>query len=105
MSNDNVHLMIEKLDTIQEDMVKLQGQFRYEALTKLDLVFDAIIQLSKATVEKLERTEGKLDEVIECTRLKEQKPIVFNRVGNGGVRKRKTPKRKAKDEAKRRLKS
>lgn len=45
MSNDNVHLRIEKLDTIQEDMVELLGKFRYEALTKLDLVYVAIILL------------------------------------------------------------
>jgi hypothetical protein len=37
--------------------------------------------------------------------LKEQKPIVLKRVGQGGVHKRKTLKRKAKDEAKRQLKS
>ena len=104
MSNDNVHLMIEKMYTIREDMVELLAQLREEVLTKLETVFGAVIQFREGSEGKLESIEGKLDEVIEGTRLKEQKPIALIRVGQGGIRKRKTPKRKAKDEAKKRLK-
>jgi hypothetical protein len=73
--------------------------------TKFYAVLDEVIQLKRETNGKLERTEGKLDEVIECTRLKEQKPIVLNRVKKGAIHKRKTLKRKANDEANKRLKS
>lgn len=107
MSNDNVHLMIEKRDTLQENINKLLVQFTLSRLTKLELVLDAVNQLRHETDGKLKRTSVKLDEVIECTRLKVQKPIALKRVGQGGARKsleRKSLKRKAKDEAKRRLK-
>lgn len=89
MSNDNVHLRFEKMDAIREDMVGLLAQLRDEMWTKFDAVLDKVIILNRKTKEKLERTEGKLDEVIQCTRLKEQKPIVLNRVKKGGLHKRK----------------
>lgn len=37
MSNDNVHLMIENMDTIRNDMFELLGQFRFESGTNIEL--------------------------------------------------------------------
>lgn len=81
MSNYNVHLMIEKMDTLRKYMFESLGQYRFEVLTNLDLVFDAVTQVRDETDGKLERASEKLDEIIECTILKEEKRIVLNRVG------------------------
>lgn len=62
-------------------MFESLGQYRFEVLTNLDLVFDAVTQVRDETDGKLERASEKLDEIIECTILKEEKRIVLNRVG------------------------
>jgi len=89
--------------TIREDVVYLLAQFRQETWTQIRDLMSALDELRWSTEENLGRTERKLDKVFECSSLKEQKPIVLNKVKKGRVHKRKTLKRKAKDEAKNRL--